>query len=109
MNSSWKLYRGLAVLVPVLTLTMVGGVATGCSTNQSATEQIDDASITASVKAKFATDDDVKAHNIDVDTVNGVVTLTGIVNSAAEKAEAARLAADVDGVRRVTNNLQIKS
>jgi len=106
MNRSWKLDRRLAVLVPMLMLAIV---AVGCSTNQAPNDQLDDASITAAIKAKFAADDDVAAHNIDVDTVNGVVTLTGVVDSAAEKAEAGQIAADTDGVRRVTNNLQIKS
>ena len=105
MNRSWKFDRRLAVLVPMLLLA----VAFGCSTNQAPNDQLDDSSITAAVKAKFAVDDDVKAHNIDVDTVNGIVTLTGVVDSAEEKSKAAQIAADTDGVRRVTNNLQIKS
>ena len=105
MNSSWKLDRRLAVLIPVLLLA----ITYGCSTNQAPNDQIDDASITASVKAKLAVEEDVAAHNIDVDTVNGIVTLTGVVDTADEKAKAAQIAAATDGVRRVNNNLQIKS
>ena len=106
MNGNWKFDRRLAMLVPALLLAFV---FVACSTNQPPNDQLDDSAITASIKAKYATDDDVKAHNIDVDTVNGVVTLSGVVDTAEEKAKAARIAAETDGVRRVNNTLQIKS
>jgi hyperosmotically inducible protein len=103
-NNSVK-HRWLALLLPVLAFTLI----TGCATNRPPDAQLDDAAITASVKSKFATDPDVSMLNIDVDTVNGIVTLTGMVDSATEKAKAGQLAAGTDGVRRVTNNLQIKT
>ena len=106
MNGTWKFERRLAMLIPALLLAFV---VVGCSTNQPPNDQLDDSAITASIKAKFAADDDVKAHNIDVDTVNGIVTLSGVVDSAEEKAKAAQIAAATDGVRRVNNTLQIKS
>jgi hyperosmotically inducible periplasmic protein len=46
---------------------------------------------------------------IDVDTNNGVVTLNGIVDSPEQRARAEELASRVDGVKRVVNNLQVKS
>jgi osmotically-inducible protein OsmY len=45
-------------------------------------ETVSDATINTKVKASFAADDLVKAHNINVDTVRGVVTLNGTVNTA---------------------------
>jgi hyperosmotically inducible protein len=90
----------------MIALALVFGA---CSTNQSASKQIDDAAITAEVKTKLAADPEVAAHNIDVDTLNGVVTLSGIVDSAAERDEAAKLARNTDHVKRVVNNLQIKT
>ena len=68
-------------------------------------EVITDAAITTAVKTKLLGDPDVKGLNIDVDTKNGVVTLSGKVNTAAERAEAVRLARNTKGVKRVTDKL----
>lgn len=59
--------------------------------------------ITTKVKAKFAADDVVKASQIDVTTANGVVTLTGNVDSEAAKTRALELARDTKGVMRVVD------
>ena len=66
-----------------------------------------DAAINAKVKAALAADEMVKAHNIDADTVRGVVTLNGNVKSAAEKAQAIRIARGIDGVVEVRDNLKM--
>jgi osmotically-inducible protein OsmY len=66
-----------------------------------------DATITASIKTKFLADDDVSGLKIDVDTTDGVVTLTGNVKTAAEKAEAIRIARETDGVKSVEDRLKI--
>ena len=66
-----------------------------------------DATITAKVKAKLAADDLVKARNINVDTLRGVVQLNGTVNSVAEKAQALALARNTDGVIEVKDNLKL--
>jgi len=68
-------------------------------------EVVTDAAITSAVKTKLLGDPDVKGLNIDVDTKNGVVTLSGKVNTAAERAEAVRLARNTKGVKRVTDKL----
>ena len=81
----------------------------GCATTRSTGTQIDDAAITTAVKAKFAADPEVKAHEIDVDTVSGTVTLTGNVDSNAVRAEAVKLARRTDGVVAVTDNMSVKS
>jgi len=66
-----------------------------------------DAAINAKVKAALALDEMVKAHNIDADTVRGVVTLNGKVKSSAEKAQAIKIARGIDGVVEVRDNLKI--
>ena len=66
-----------------------------------------DAAINAKVKTALAADELVKARNIDVDTVRGVVTLNGTVHSAAEKAQAIKLARGIDGVVSVKDNLKM--
>ncbi|HET6265219.1 MAG TPA: BON domain-containing protein [Usitatibacter sp.] len=65
-----------------------------------------DAAINAKVKTALLADEMVKARNIDVDTVRGVVTLNGTVHSAAEKAQAIKLARNIDGVVQVKDNLK---
>jgi hyperosmotically inducible periplasmic protein len=67
-----------------------------------------DAAITSAVKTKFLADTLVGGLKIDVDTKDGIVTLTGPVRSAAEKAEAIRLAKTTTGVKSVVDKLTIK-
>lgn len=66
-----------------------------------------DAGITTAVKAKLAADNDVKAYQIDVDTNNKVVTLTGTVDTGLAKSRAVELARSTDGVASVTDRLMI--
>ena len=68
----------------------------------------DDGSLTAKVKSKMALDDSVNARNIDVDTTDGVVTLTGVVGSDAERKRAVQLARDTEGVTEVRDRLTIR-
>lgn len=84
-------------------------VLSGCTamTGQTAGEYWDDSTITASVKRSLSAETTANFTRIDVDTTNQVVTLTGIVASAEEKAKAAQLARQVDGVKSVNNNLQV--
>lgn len=86
---------------------LVAATIVGCASTQTAARQIDDAGITASVKAKLAADPEVKAHEIDVDTLDGEVRLSGIVDDSATRAEAEKLARSTDGVRRVKNELEV--
>ena len=72
-----------------------------------AQETAGDAAITAAVKSKFLADSSVSGLKIDVDTSDGVVTLTGNVASRAEADRAVMLARQTDGVSRVTNNLHV--
>jgi hyperosmotically inducible protein len=67
-----------------------------------------DAEITAAVKTKFLADTKVSGLNINVDTDKHVVTLTGPVHSAAEKAEALRLARTTKGVKKVVSKLTLE-
>jgi hyperosmotically inducible protein len=74
-----------------------------------ATEPITDAGITAKVKTRLLADPDVGGLRIDVDTRDGIVTLSGMVGSAAEKAHAVELAGKVDNVNRVEDRLTVRS
>ena len=66
-----------------------------------------DAGITTNVKSKMAADDTVKAYQIDVDTSNGVVTLSGDVESSLAKERAEQIARNTDGVRDVVDNITV--
>jgi hyperosmotically inducible periplasmic protein len=66
-----------------------------------------DTGITTSVKAKLAADEMVKAYQIDVDTRNHVVTLTGTVDTARAKTRAVELARATAGVKSVADNLTV--
>ncbi|HWM91365.1 MAG TPA: BON domain-containing protein [Thermoanaerobaculia bacterium] len=68
---------------------------------------LDDASITARVKAKLIADPEINSFHIDVDTVDGRVALNGKVSSAEQRAEAEDLARGTQGVRQVVNLIQI--
>jgi hyperosmotically inducible protein len=82
----------------------------GCQsmTGQTTGEFIDDASITAAVKTKLTNYQVSSLARVGVETVNGMVHLTGIVNSDSAKAEATRLAKEVNGVKRVDNDLIVQ-
>jgi hyperosmotically inducible protein len=71
------------------------------------TATVGDAAITSAVKAKFLADTAVSGLKIDVDTSNGVVTLTGNVSSKAEAERAVTMARSTEGVSRVINNLRV--
>lgn len=65
-------------------------------------------SLTAKIKAKMALDDHVKARDLNVDTVGSVVTVSGYVNTEAERVRALQLARDTAGVTQVIDKLQIR-
>jgi hyperosmotically inducible protein len=69
---------------------------------------VGDATITSDVKARLLADSDVSGIRIDVNTRDGVVTLSGTVANSAQKARAAELAAKADNVVRVEDNLLVK-
>jgi hyperosmotically inducible protein len=78
-------------------------------TGKTASQNVDDATITASVKTKLATQEAASMlTRIGVSTDRGIVHLDGLVPKAEMKQQAADLAQQVGGVRRVVNNLQIR-
>jgi hyperosmotically inducible periplasmic protein len=84
---------------------LLGAVA--MATTMTAACAQSDAGVTTAVKSKFAADDTVKAHTINVDTKDRVVTLKGEVDSDATRAQAVTLARTTDGVRDVVDALVV--
>jgi hyperosmotically inducible periplasmic protein len=70
-------------------------------------EKIDDASITAQVKASLLSHHSTSALKTKVGTTDGVVTVSGIAKNDAEKSLVTKLATDITGVTSVINNMTI--
>ena len=81
-----------------------GATASG---TESVKESVEDAAITTKVKSAFATDSQVSAMNIHVDTDRGVVRLSGNAKNRAEADKAVRIARDTKGVVSVTNDITV--
>lgn len=70
---------------------------------------VDDATTTAAVKAQLALNGNLKATDINIDTENDVVILSGTVSSEAEKELAASIALNASDTKEVRNELTIRS
>jgi BON domain len=108
MNLRQRHHRWIGVLCALVACVLVSGTTT--LAQRSLGEVIDDTLITGKIKASFAADPQVSALAIDVDTANGVVTLTGVVDSENERQRAIQLAQGIEGVQRVeANNLRLRA
>ena len=70
-------------------------------------QSLEDAWVHAKVVAKLIGDTQTPERKINVDVVDGAVTLRGQVDTAEGKAEAERLAKETDGVKSVKNELKV--
>jgi osmotically-inducible protein OsmY len=102
----------------VLILTM-GAAAAACSSNDerggmertgaNAGRVVDDSVITGKVKAALVADPTTKAHQISVETFQGVVQLSGFVDSREARSRAEQVAQGVEGVKDVKNELELRN
>jgi len=96
--------------IAVASLSAVLAVAAlaGCTSSMVATStQHDDSGITSVVEASLAANDEVKGRAVEVQTREGVVYLTGVVDTEEARLEAGRLAWRADGVEGVVNELTV--
>ncbi|MGK7369287.1 MAG: BON domain-containing protein [Candidatus Halalkalibacterium sp. M3_1C_030] len=94
----------------LLILTLFLFTLTGCQ--DSTTDMVkvpSDSEITEAVEAQFSTSDAVPAENIEVETTDGVVTLSGSTANLLAKREATTLAQNIHGVLSVVNNIKIEA
>lgn len=93
----------------VLILALVAFVAIGCqaTTGKTAKESVNDAYIVSAINGKILADPDLKFLQINVDSYEGKVTLTGRVPSGQAKAKLVDMARDTKGVQSVTPNLTV--
>ena len=99
--SSIRLLAALALAAPAAACSVMEG-------QQSVSEYVDDSTITNNIRARYIEDPGVHFGDVGVTTMNGVVQLSGRVNSRTEAARAAQIAAGVKGVRRVDNNIAVR-
>lgn len=96
----------LAAMTAVALLT-----ATGCAVTrgqETVGAYIDDTTITTQIKARFANNTQVAATSISVETLKGVVQLSGFAKNTTEKALAESIARDVNGVKSVRNEIVVR-
>lgn len=98
--------RWIAMVIAAILLAAMFACATPAG--RSAGQVIDDSTITTKVKTLILEDSFMKGLAISVTTFSGKVTLTGGVDTAAQKKKAEDLALSVAGVTGVNNNLEIK-
>ncbi|AJJ03401.1 BON domain protein [Yersinia pseudotuberculosis] len=67
-----------------------------------------DSAVTAKVKSALLEEKSLKSTDISVETSNGVVTLSGFLNSQAEIETAVEIAGNVEGVKSVSDKLHVK-
>lgn len=100
---------GAGALIAVTTLT---GCAMMNRSSQShertAGRTLDDKTITANVKDDLSREPVYKFDDIDVKTFNGVVQLSGFVNTEDQKRRAAEIAQHTPGVAQVVNSIALK-
>ena len=77
--------------------------------DKSMSQRFDNATTTASVKSRLLWNSNTEGLDINVTTMNGVVTLEGTAQSEEAKELAERLAANTDGVRDVENNITVNA
>ena len=102
MNTTFKVMATVGALIVA---------ASGCSTftGRTAGEIWDNKNAAGTVKTKLVKDRMQNLTWVNVDAHNGVVYLTGNVQTAAQKARATELATETPGVKRVVNDLVVNS
>jgi osmotically-inducible protein OsmY len=96
-----KLNRKLVVLASVALLGLAGCASKGGS------NFFTDSMVTASVKKAIYNEPSLKVTDISVATDGGVVSLSGAVKTQRDRARAAEVARNVEGVKRVKNELKV--
>lgn len=94
--------------VAMLTLAASLSACAMFSGRETVGQYVDDTTITTKVKADILGDASLKVLQINVETMQGVVQLSGFVDSAKSKEKAENIARYVNGVKSVKDNLVIR-
>ena len=98
-------------VIALAALTGITLLGTGCAVvrgQETVGAYVDDTAITTAVKAKFVDDKIVSAGSISVETLNGIVQLSGFAKSTAEKMQAEQIARRSKNVRSVRNDIVVR-
>jgi osmotically-inducible protein OsmY len=98
-------------VIALAALTGITLLSTGCAVvrgQETVGAYVDDAAITTAVKAKFVDDKIVSAGSISVETLNGIVQLSGFAKTADEKNQAEQIARASKNVRSVRNDIVVR-
>lgn len=98
----------MRVYALVTVLFAVGATLQGCATSTVASPSVSDGEIAERVQNELALAPKVRQYQIEVDTLDGVVTLQGFVSSEEERQIAQQVASGVAGVRRVNNDIELQ-
>lgn len=111
-QSNMKCSPNFLSLITGSTLLLSTGLWTGCTTtvssDRTAEQNREDATITTRVKAALATDPQYKYDGVIVSTFHSSVQLSGFVDSEPQKDRAGELAEKIAGVKRVDNKISLK-
>jgi len=102
-----NLYRILQVVVCIGLLSAFMGCA-ATQKHESTGQYVDDTVITTKVKTAIFNEESLKLLQINVKSYQGVVQLSGFVDSAKSVSKAGEVARRVEGVTEVKNDLQVK-
>jgi hyperosmotically inducible periplasmic protein len=81
----------------------------GAQADPALAAKVDDAKIVAAIKQQFEADPDLGAMALDVDSKDGMVTLSGFVTNSDARVRADRIAKSLRDVRSVNNQLEVKA
>ncbi|MCR6686631.1 BON domain-containing protein [Pseudoxanthomonas sp.] len=109
--------KNVSILAAALAAFMFSGAALAnedkpekkAAAEAESAQPVGDTWITTKVKSSLLADNDVSGTKIEVDTVNGVVFLTGTATSQAQIDKAKRIAAAVEGVSKVDTSKLVVS
>lgn len=96
----------IAFILPLVMVSLIGCAST--RSHESPAEYVDASVITLKVKTAIFADETLKSSEVNVEAFNGVVQLSGFVNSQANIQRAVAVAGEVGGVKTVKNDMQLK-
>lgn len=104
MMKGTRLARPVAISVLAISL----GSCSAMQGRETASEYVDDATITTKVKAAILEDPTLKLSQINVETFQDVVQLSGFVDTSMDATKAQQIASSIKGVRQVKNDIVVR-
>ena len=98
----------LVLSLPVAVATSLVGCAPDKPSERTAGEVVDDKALSVRVETVLHGNEEYKLGDVNVTSFRDTVQLSGFVNTADQKQKAGELAAKVEGVKTVENNITVK-